>query len=1091
MLQRRHVFAACLQETWRAGFAADLYTESGYTLIEWGPPLQNGRGSRGVGLVLSRAATAAWQKAGGQHWKDDDARVLAIRMEVQDVRTRKGLCVFLVSGYAPDSSKPAAEIDAYYDALSRVLAHRHRGDVLVVGTDANASVGRGSLAGGAADHGNAVGPHGLAHMNAAGFRLRTFMETRELESLASYFRKRWYGTWLNPFSKREHQLDHFIVEQSEHRRFTDAGACSGQLIGSDHRGVLCRLRIATALERRRDAGSRSKLMRLDFSELREPRAQACFARAVVRHVQETCDAGGLPPYAALADAVQATAVERLPKRARVSPGWFAGQSSALQRLIDVRNRRFDAHHNQPTPGSAALLRSAKAELQLTVREAKSNWILAKCERLSDGVIGGSGSKAAWDVVQEFRRGLQSARQPAPAKMRFADGTMACSAEENANVHAEHYRQLYGHTPTFDATVLSMLRRRPVMPGLDHVPTGVEIRRCVGKLHDTSPGASGLPALAWKALISTSAGYDLVEGMVLHFWATACVPPEWETGLLAILFKKGDRAAPGNYRGIMLLEVAYKIVGNLLLERLKPVKESLPHEAQCGFRGGRSTMDATWTIKMLVKKRREHGLPTWLLFIDLVKAFDRVPRELLWEVMLLYGVPPLLVALVVALHERVIVSFDVEGVKREMPSIIGVKQGDLLGPDLFIFLICAIMDSWAATHSYPLCVMRSRPDFVLTGRRPATRGEDFTVSDSEYADDTGLPFESRADVEEQTPELIVHFGRWGMEIHTGTETKSSKSEVLFCAAPRGCYSDPSTCDNVDLSDIKLPGGRLMGVVDKFCYLGSIVARNGSDALDVNSRLQSAAKAFGALRKCVFTSNSVSRQAKRVVYERLVLAIGLFGCECWCLSAVLEQRLRSFHAQCVRAMSRVTLKHTFAQHISTQELEQELGLETIDAYVSRRQLRWLGHVSRMDFDSRMPRRMLSSWVPAKRTAGCPQMTYGRSIRKALKKFNIAPEEWPELAADRVAWRAAISGKPRAARRKPPPQLLQTPPPQIPVSIPTPLSSLPPCPPLRQNVPPLTAAISTPLLPMPMSSLDASPFRVARPIRMRAPPRRLLHE
>ena len=80
-------------------------------------------------------------------------------------------------------------------------------------------------------------------------------ETRELESLASYFRKRWYGTWLNPFSKREHQLDHFIVEKSEHRRFMDAGACSGQLIGSDHRGVSCRLRIATALERRRDAGS--------------------------------------------------------------------------------------------------------------------------------------------------------------------------------------------------------------------------------------------------------------------------------------------------------------------------------------------------------------------------------------------------------------------------------------------------------------------------------------------------------------------------------------------------------------------------------------------------------------------------------------------------------------------------------------------------------------------------------------------------------------------------------------------------------------------------------------------------------------------
>ena len=36
----------------------------------------------------------------------------------------------------------------------------------------------------------------------------------------------------------------------------------------------------------------------------------------------------------------------------------------------------------------------------------------------------------------------------------------------------------------------------------------------------------------------------------------------------------------------------------------------------------------------------------------------------------------------------------------------------------------------------------------------------------------------------------------------------------------------------------------------------------------------------------------------------------------------------------------------------------------------------------------------------------MTYGRSIRKALKKFNIGLESWPELAADRAAWRAALA-------------------------------------------------------------------------------------
>ena len=155
-------------------------------------------------------------------------------------------------------------------------------------------VGIGSLAGECAtEHAGAVGPFGLKHMNAAGRRLRTYMEVHELTSLASHFRKPWYGTWLHPCSKKLHQLDHMIVTQSDLRRFTDAGSCPGQLIGSDHRPVGCRMRVATALERRPPVDSRSRLMRLDFSELREPRAKACFARGVVQRVQAASRAGAM------------------------------------------------------------------------------------------------------------------------------------------------------------------------------------------------------------------------------------------------------------------------------------------------------------------------------------------------------------------------------------------------------------------------------------------------------------------------------------------------------------------------------------------------------------------------------------------------------------------------------------------------------------------------------------------------------------------------------------------------------------------------------------------------------------------------------
>ena len=76
-----------------------------------------------------------------------------------------------------------------------------------------------------------------------------------------------------------------------------------------------------------------------------------------------------------------------------------------------------------------------------------------------------------------------------------------------------------------------------------------------------------------------------------------------------------------------------------------------------------------------------------------------------------------------------------------------------------------------------------------------------------------------------------------------------------------------------------------------------------------------------------------------------------------------RLRVFHARCLRCICYVSRKHTREHHISTESLMKQLGVDAIDFYVARRQLGWAGHVRRMCFD-RLPRRMLSSWVPHKR-------------------------------------------------------------------------------------------------------------------------------
>ena len=139
----------------------------------------------------------------------------------------------------------------------------------------------------------------------------------------------------------------------------------------------------------------------------------------------------------------------------------------------------------------------------------------------------------------------------------------------------------------------------------------------------------------------------------------------------------------------------------------PFQKSLDHENQCGFRQGRGCTDAVFTVKLALKKRREHNLETWVLFIDLVKAFDRVPRDMLWCILLKYGVSEKLVDILRGLHHHFNVTFDVNSNPHNMSCTIGVKQGNILGPDLFVIYIAAIMSTWRKSFDRPICFFLRR------------------------------------------------------------------------------------------------------------------------------------------------------------------------------------------------------------------------------------------------------------------------------------------------------------------------------------------------------------------------------------------------
>ena len=62
------------------------------------------------------------------------------------------------------------------------------------------------------------------------------------------------------------------------------------------------------------------------------------------------------------------------------------------------------------------------------------------------------------------------------------------------------------------------------------------------------------------------------------------------------------------------------------------------ESQSGFRKGRGCADMIFVARQLVEKARERGESLYVLFVDLRKAYDSVPRQALWKVLEKYGVP---------------------------------------------------------------------------------------------------------------------------------------------------------------------------------------------------------------------------------------------------------------------------------------------------------------------------------------------------------------------------------------------------------------------------------------------------------------------
>ena len=137
----------------------------------------------------------------------------------------------------------------------------------------------------------------------------------------------------------------------------------------------------------------------------------------------------------------------------------------------------------------------------------------------------------------------------------------------------------------------------------------------------------------------------IHKLITSIWKKEELPEEWKESIIGPTQKKGNKTDCDNYRGISLLPTTYKILSNILLSRLIPYAKEIIGDHRCGFRRNRSTIDHIFCIRQILEKIREYSEEVHQLFIDFKKAYDSVRREVLYKILIEFGIPNKLVRLI--------------------------------------------------------------------------------------------------------------------------------------------------------------------------------------------------------------------------------------------------------------------------------------------------------------------------------------------------------------------------------------------------------------------------------------------------------------
>nr|VZI03759.1 unnamed protein product [Spirometra erinaceieuropaei] len=795
----------------------------------------------------------------------------------------------IISAYAPPITSSDAVRDKFYEDLHALLATVSKADKLIVLGDFNARVGTDHTA-----WRGVLGPHGLRGSNDNGLLLLRTCAKHRLTLTNTFFclPVREKATWRHPRSRQWHLLDYVLVRRRDQRDVLVTKAIAGADGWTDHRLVISKMRIRLQPRRRPQA---QRLDNLPIAAAADDAAAA--AAAENASVQNR--------WCQLRDTVQSTALAVLGRAPRQHQDWFDDNDAAIRNLLAEKNRLHKAYVVHPTEDN-------KAAFYRT------------------GEIQGYADRNEWKNFFSAIKAVYGPPTKGTAPLLSADGsTLLTEKTQILQRWAEHLRGVLNRPSVISDAAIARLPQVETNADLDLPPSPQETIRAVQQFSSgKAPGSDAIPAEVYKH--GGPLLMDHLTALFQEMWRQGEVPQDFKDATIVHLYKrKGNRQVCDNHRGISLLNIDGKIFARILLNRLNNhLEQGLLPESQCGFRRH---------PRQLQEKCQEMRTHLYSTFVDLTKAFDTVNREGLWKIMQKFGCPERFTQMVRQLHDGMMARVTDNGAVSEAFAVTnGVKQGCVLAPTLFSLMFSAmLMDAYGDER--PGIRIAYRTDGHLLNQRRMnfqSRVSTATVHELLFADDCALNTTSEVEMQRSMDLFSAACENFGLVINT-------QKTVVMQQPP------PSSATAPNAPQINVNGTQLR-VVENFPYLGSTLSRNTKIDDEVANRISKASQAFGRLQSTVWNRHGLQLSTKLKMYKAVILPTLLYGAETWTVYTRQARRLNHFHPSCLRRILRLN----WQDRIPDTEVLERTGILSIYSMLRQMQLRWSGHLVRMD-DERLPK------------------------------------------------------------------------------------------------------------------------------------------